>query len=325
MEDKKIFQEIILENIPEHSISKFWLKITENGLYESNKIPVIVLKGDKSGSVIGLTAGIHGDELNGIAVIQDLIEEVNISKLNGTIIAIPGLNTYSMENFKRRFVDNEDLNRTFPGKKYGNKSEQYVWQINQKILGKIDYLVDMHTASFGRVNALYVRADMKNMEIAKMAKAIDADIVLHNNGKNPIFKTLTMRAEAMKQNIKAITVEYGNPQVYQYDIIQRGVNGLLSLLNALKMYENSMFRNFNKPVICKKSYWIHTKSGGLLEVKVALKDLVEKGDLIAVLSNPFGEIIEKYFAPEKGIVIGKSTNPICSTGGRIIHLGIINV
>ena len=32
--------------------------------------------------------------------------------------------------------------------------------------------------------------------------------------------------------------------------------------------------------------------------------------------------IKKYYAPEAGIVIGRSNNPVNQTGGRILHLGI---
>lgn len=315
--------ELQLETIPEYSSSRFWLQLTEDGFSKAYTVPVIVLKGKQNGPVIGFTAALHGNELNGIAVIQELINHITIQKLQGTIVAVPGINAISIPNHTRRFADQKDLNRNFPGNPKGNRSEQYVWHINKKILKPLDYLVDMHTASFGRANALYTRADMSNDTIANMANAIEADIILHNKGKNPIFKTHTMRAEAMKQGIPTVTMEYGNPQVYQPEMIYRGVNGLLSLLDTLNIYKNSDFIAFKPPVLCRKSYWIYTDKGGYLDVKVALKQIVNKGDLLAILKNPFGDIIEKYLAPEKGIIIGKSTNPANMTGGRIVHFGII--
>jgi predicted deacylase len=51
--------------------------------------------------------------------------------------------------------------------------------------------------------------------------------------------------------------------------------------------------------------------------------MVEKGERIATIRNVFGDIIKEYFAPEDGVVIGKSTSPVNQTGGRILHLGII--
>ncbi len=66
------------------------------------------------------------------------------------------------------------------------------------------------------------------------------------------------------------------------------------------------------------------RCGGLLDVQVELNAIVEKGALIATLRNPFGEVLRQYVAPERGIVIGKSANPVTMSGGRIIHLGILS-
>ena len=77
-----------------------------------------------------------------------------------------------------------------------------------------------------------------------------------------------------------------------------------------------------KPIACKKSFWIYVDVGGLLEIPVELNQVIKKGDLIGVVRNPFGDILKKYYSPEDGVVIGKSSNPINMDGGRIIHLGI---
>jgi predicted deacylase len=77
------------------------------------------------------------------------------------------------------------------------------------------------------------------------------------------------------------------------------------------------------PVICKKSYWIYTDKGGLLTIPVQLTDMVKKGDHIASLRDVFGNLTREFFAPEDGIVIGKSVSPVNQSGGRILHLGIL--
>jgi len=318
--------EINLENIQPNQVKKYWLKMIDNGFSQPISIPVIILKGKEDGPVLGLIAAIHGNELNGIKVIQESVKDIDVSKLKGTVIAIPGLNALSIGQDRRRFVDEEDLNRNFPGKANGNRSQQYVWQINQKILPKLDYLIDMHTASFGRINSLYVRGELGDEKISKMAMLQDADIVLNNKGVpsagDNIAATRTMRAEAMLKGIPTITVEYGNPQVYQDDMVKRGVIGVKNVMNWLDMQAFTIPK-IKPAVMCKKSYWVYVDQGGLLDIPVALNQIIEKGELIGVLRNPFGDVIKEYFAPEKGIVIGKSTNPVNIDGGRIIHLGIL--
>jgi uncharacterized protein len=322
----EMIDSIHLDDIAPNQIKKYWLKMIDNGMSQPVCIPVIIAKGRATKPVVGLTAAIHGNELNGIRVIQRVMEDINIDSLTGTIIAIPGLNAISLPLDERRYIDQEDLNRNFPGKKNGDQSQQYVWQINQKVLTKMDYLVDMHTASFGRENTLYVRGDVSNEKIKTMALLQDADIVLQNKG-NPsandqISTTRTMRAEAILKGIPTITVEYANPQVFQPQIIERGKTGIENILSWLEMIPKEIVP-VPKPTICKKSYWIYVDQGGYLEVPVELNQLVKKDELIATLRNPFGDIIKQYYAPEDGIIIGKSTNPINMNGGRIIHLGIL--
>ena len=318
--------EINLDEIPNNQIKKYWLTMIDNTFSQPISIPVIILKGKEDGPVLGLIAAIHGNELNGIKVIQKSIKDINVEELKGTVIAIPGLNALSIGQDRRRFVDEEDLNRNFPGKANGNRSQQYVWQINRKILPKLDYLIDMHTASFGRTNSLYVRGEMGDEKISEMALLQDADIVLSNKGVpstgDNSAATRTMRAEAMLQGIPTITVEYGNPQVYQEDMVTRGVVGVKNVMNWLNMQSFSI-PDLKPAILCKKSYWIYVDQGGLLDVPVELNQIIEKGDLIGVLRNPFGDVLKEYVAPEKGIVIGKSSNPVNIDGGRIIHLGIL--
>ena len=324
--ETKTITEIDLDNIPSNSINKYWLQIIDDGMSQPISVPVIIAKGDTSGPVLGLIAAIHGNELNGIKVIQEVFDDIDVKNLKGTIIAIPGLNQVSITQDRRRFFDDEDLNRQFPGKASGNRSQQYVWQITHKILSKLDYLIDMHTASFGRVNTLYVRGDMANPKIKQMTLLQDADIILKNKGVPSAgansSATRTMRAEAMLKGIPTITVEYGNPQIYQPKMVSRGVVGIKNVLNWLDM-QSFEIPELNKAKICTMSYWIYVDQGGLLEIPVKLNQIIEKDDVIGILRNPFGDIIKTYKSPEKGIVIGKSTNPVNMSGGRIIHLGIL--
>jgi hypothetical protein len=78
-----------------------------------------------------------------------------------------------------------------------------------------------------------------------------------------------------------------------------------------------------EPIICKKSYWLYTDRGGLLEVLPASTHAVKKGETVARLRNSYGDVIREYCAPEDGVVVGKSVNPVGQTGARILHLGIV--
>jgi hypothetical protein len=50
-------------------------------------------------------------------------------------------------------------------------------------------------------------------------------------------------------------------------------------------------------------------------------DVLKERDIIARVSNVFGDVVREYRASGPGVVIGKSVNPVAQTGARILHLG----
>ena len=50
---------------------------------------------------------------------------------------------------------------------------------------------------------------------------------------------------------------------------------------------------------------------------------VRKGEVIATVHSIFGQLLEKYEAPEDSIVIGKEIDPVASSGARIVHIGVM--
>lgn len=313
--------------LKEGTTNKFWLSLGSNTFGQQISVPLVIIKGKEDGPVLSLVAAIHGNELNGIPIIHRIINSVDPENLKGTIIAIPGLNAVSIQQDRRRFIDEEDLNRNFPGKETGNRSQQFVHKIMDRVIRHSDFLIDMHTASFGRLNSFYARADMSNDTLAQMAKLQGPDIILNSEGLPSAGlisgSSRTLRAEAFLNGIYAITVEYGNPQVFQPELIARGYDGVLRTMEWLGMIELEEMIPVPTVMTCKKSFWIYMQEGGFLEVLVDLNETVKQGQKIAIVRNGFGDIIKEYFSPEDGIVIGKSSNPANMSGGRIIHLGIL--
>ncbi|CAE7741868.1 unnamed protein product, partial [Symbiodinium sp. KB8] len=71
------------------------------------------------------------------------------------------------------------------------------------------------------------------------------------------------------------------------------------------------------------SFWIFTKTGGVLYVFPAVNAWVRKGEIIAEIRSIFGELTDRYIAPCDGVIVGKSENPVAQTGDRILHLGVV--
>ena len=300
------------------TIRRYWLRIISDGLGEPVRIPILVAKGSEEGPTLGVTAAVHGDELNGIRVIQQLFADLDVAELKGTIVGVLVVNIPAFLRQTRVYTDGFDLNHVMPGKEHGRASEVYAFRLIDRVVRHVDYLLDLHTASRGRINSYYVRADMAGEDTRQLAILQNPQLIVHNPPSDG-----TLRGAADTLDIPAVTLEVGNPGVYQKKLIRSGTEGVHNVLSYLGMTADEIIPPASPPIICKRSYWIYTHTGGLLTVDVNLLQEVRAGDLIATQRDVFGTTKEQYLAPEDGVVIGKSTMPVNRSGGRILHLGIL--
>lgn len=315
--DVEIIKELNVASVAPGTIARFFIQVVKDGMGMPTYLPIIVAKGVEPGPVVGVTAAVHGNELNGVPVVQKLFKEIDVKALRGTIVGVPVLNVPSFLRSKRRFIDDADLNHVFPGKANGNVSQVYAYRVINRIVKEFNFLVDLHTASFGRINSYYIRADLRDEVTRQMSILQNAQIIVHNPPSDG-----TLRGAAHAMGIRAITLEVGDPNKFQKGMIRSSLTGIFNLLVYLKMLEGKIESPDTEPVICDHSFWIYTDTGGILNVPPVLAERVKKGQVIATMRNIFGDLNREYFAPEDGIVIGKSISPINQTGGRILHLGL---
>ncbi len=305
------------EEFPRGQISRAYIELVADGLACDTLVPVLVARGRRPGPVFGITAAVHGNELNGIRVIHDIFEHLDVGSLRGTLVGVVCINIPGLHANERTLHNQFDLNHVFPGKPDGNVAQVYANRILERVIQQFNYLVDLHTASFGRINSLYVRADLENDITRQMALRQRPQIIVHNPASDR-----TLRGAAMELDIPAITVEIGDPQRFQPRYIKSTRAGIRDILTDAEMLPKRTTRSqVPKPIICSSSYWMYTDRGGLLEVLPDVAVRVTEGQKIAFVRNAFGDIVREYCAPHDGVVIGKSNNPVGPTGSRILHIG----
>ncbi len=307
-----------LEELPPASVTRLWLDLLDDGLGRPICIPVLIAKVSADGPTAGITAAVHGNELNGVPVIHGLFAKMDLEKLRGTVVAVPVVNVPAFLRHHRLLDEGFDLNHVFPGDERGNFAQVYAHRIVERVLRHVDFLVDLHTASTGRVNCLYVRADMKNEFAARMAYLQRPQIIVHSP---PSDGTLRGAADAL--GIPAITVEVGSPSRFQGEYVRRAGVGLRAVLTEWEMLPQRQIALGEPPILCRKSAWLYTDEGGLLKVLPKVTDPVHKGEPVARIVDAFGDPVREYTSPSDGVVIGHSVDPVASAGARILHIGIL--
>ncbi|MBK8654195.1 MAG: succinylglutamate desuccinylase/aspartoacylase family protein [Haliscomenobacter sp.] len=312
-----IVSQLELNKIQAGKIHRFWLQLITDGMGTPVSVPVFVAKGTEKGPVLGLTAAVHGNEINGIPVIQRLFREIDPARLHGTLVGVPVMNVPAVLQRQRRFFEESDLNAIMPGREDGNAAQVYAYRLVDRLVRHFDYLIDLHTAGFGRENSYHVKADLEDPVTRRMAMLQNAPIIVHSPPSDG-----SLRGVADSLGIHSIALEVGNPQSFQRGIIRTGLTGIHNLLHDLRMEEGEIEIPLSRPAICRHAYWVFSDTGGILSVQPNLGDWVHRGQPIASLRNIFGDLIKEYLAPEDGLLIGKSSDPINQTGGRILYLGV---
>lgn len=283
------------------------------------EIPVIVERAREDGPVLLLNSGIHGNELNGVEIVRELLVKKYTKPEKGMVISIPTLNVFGFLNQTREFPDGKDLNRSFPGSKNGSLASIFAFHMMKEIVPHIDYCIDFHTGGARRFNSTQIRISKGNEELLELAKVFNPRFIVYASEREKSF-----RQAATELGKKVILFEGGKSLDFNQRITNRGVNGSQRIMHHLGIRDFSKELEESKnngAVIIKHSTWLRAKYGGLFRFFVKDGIKVQKGDVIGVISDPYGKFEYKIKIPESGHIIGLNHAPVVYKGDAILHLG----
>lgn len=317
--DENNVLEILGKKIPPGKGAVINLNMAKLYTTTSVEVPVIIERSKKPGPVVLLTAGIHGDEINGVEVVRQIISK-NINKpVMGTIICIPVVNVFGFLNMAREFPDGRDLNRVFPGTKNGSLASRFAYQFTTKILPVADLCLDFHTGGASRFNAAQVRILKGDEKSMKYAKIFNAPFTMFS-------KTIgkSYRETCYKSGKIILLFEGGKSLDSNKEIAKEGVDGTMRILHHMGMLKP----RFDVPeqplasLIVTNTSWMRAKYSGLLHIKVACGKHVEKGEYIGTITDPYGKFRHKITASHTGYIINVNESPIVYQGDAIFNMSI---
>ncbi len=280
-------------------------------------IPVIIRRSKIEGPVVLFSAGIHGDEINGIEIVRQLIRKKINRPKRGTIICIPIINVYGFVNKSREFPDGRDLNRVFPGSKTGSLASRFAFHILSEIMPIVNYAVDFHAGGASRFNAPQIRISPSNPELKLLADVFNAPFTLYSRNIMGSFRNSSERMD-----VKMLLFEGGKSLDINNAVADEGVNGAKRILAHLDMLDPVHIATtpISPSIHIEKSGWIRAKCSGLLHDYNTIGTFVNKGTVLATITDPYGKFERKVKAPNDGYVINANHSPIVYEGDAIYHL-----
>lgn len=284
-------------------------------------VPIIVERGAEEGPCVLLTAGIHGDEINGVEIVRQIVAKGYNRPKRGTIICIPVVNVFGFLNQEREFPDGRDLNRVFPGFMTGSLASRFAYYLMEYVVPQVDYCIDFHTGGDARFNYSQIRLEAEEEDTLALAKVFGAKFIINAPNRDKSFrKTMTDLGK------KVLLFEGGQTLMLNRSVTQVGICGTLRVLQHLGLRDYGIdLEKEGRPaasplVLVHRSTWVRAKHSGMFRSVPKLGSWVEKGDNLGSISDPYGDFEAEVKAPYSGYIICTNHAPLVNQGDALLHL-----
>lgn len=301
----------------------YQIKIDIARLHTRTKIevPVIVNRAKKDGPCVLISAGIHGDEVNGVEIVRQLVSNKYNVPDAGMIICVPVLNVFGFLIKSREFPDGKDLNRFFPGSKSGSLASKFAHVFMNEIVIHADYCIDYHTGGSDRFNYSQIRISNDADDVLDLAKVFGAKFIKYSS-----YREKSYREAATKIGKKVLLFEGGKSLDLDRQVTYSGLTGALNVLNYIGVKEFPvdyiLQDELSKPIIFEKSTWIRANYSGMYRSVVRNGSKIEKGAVVGLITDPYGFFERKVKASKAGYIICLNHSPIVNKGDAIAHIAL---
>ncbi len=257
-----------------------------------------VIQGAKPGPTVGVSAMIHGDELDGLLIARELVKTLDPSAIRGSVWILGVANPLAMEGITRNTpTDMLDMNRLFPGSPDGWLSEQQAYAIAHEFIDKIDVLIDLHCGgTFPWVDYCYVIND------EELSRAF-LPALLYKPAASYSGTTATY---AEQRGVRCTVAEIGGGYHDQPLHVANGVRGVLNQLRHVGVLEGAVERRAGQ-VLMRDMKVMRPRMGGICIPRSALRpgQVLSSGTALADIVSPYTfETLETMTVPfDENIVV----------------------
>ena len=277
---------------------------------------VHVVHGRRPGPTLFVCAAVHGDEVIGVEIVRRLLRAPSLSRLTGTLLAVPIVNTFGFMNHSRYLPDRRDLNRSFPGSAGGSLAARLAHLFMHEIVLRSDAGIDLHSAAIHRTNLPQIRVSPAKPETMALAEAFGAPLIVTSEVRDG-----SLRQAAQEKGVDVLVFEAGEGLRFDEHAARTGMTGILRIMHRLGMISaKGITKPKAAPIRSTSSYWLRAGVGGLLRTFKTIGDPIAKGDILGVISDPFGEVETEVVAEDGDVLIGRTNLPTVNEGDGLFHI-----
>jgi predicted deacylase len=269
---------------------------------KGESLPILLVKGRSAGPTLAVTAGVHGDEYEGVRTILETYESLNPENMCGDFLAVPVANPPAFWNGTRLSpLDGANLARAFPGKLDGGPTSAIAYVLGNSIIKRADFFLDLHSAGARLLMPTMVGYDAADARSRAAALAFGATVIW---GHPEVASGRTI-SFAKQSGIPWLYTEARGAGRIHPDDLQMFKNGVQNLMRHLHILPGEP-----APVKIETHLFgsgdideslVATKKGFLIP-EVSLLERVRAGQRLGRILNLHSETIEDFYANCDGVV-----------------------
>jgi len=267
------------------------------------RMPLTLINGANEGPTLLITAGVHGGEYPPIEAAVRFANELDPIQLTGQVIVV---SIVSLDSFHARQMflvpdDGKNLNRQFPGKALGTTSERIAHTLMTEVASQVDAWVDLHCGDIHEgLVPFVVYTETEDPEVKAKLRGMMEVFGIEYVAKPENLTGMTSAAAA-SIGVPCLLAEAGD--LGQLD--EENTNILLEGCRNVAKYFKILPGEVKKQPLKEFTDWpwLVAKQTGCWYPAVNLGDIVDKGQLIGVIKDYFGNVTEEYRSPARGMVL----------------------
>lgn len=280
------------------------------------KLPVMVARGATPGKTLLVTAGVHGDEFEGMAALHQVFAGCEPERLVGTFVAVPVANPPAFEaGLRTNPDDRQDMGRVFPGDAAGTVTEQIAHALTQRFIRHADLFCDLHSAGQYYAMPPLCGYQLRGEPMLSTQRAAARAFGLPLIWGTPPLPGRSLSA-AGDHNVPAIYGEVTGEGRCKPADVARYVHGVRQLMVFLGLTGETLRFNQTAQVVednRANAGFLQVQNraplGGLFEPEVGVGDSVLKDQRVGVIRDAFGTVKHEVRATYTGRIVFLRTFP----------------
>lgn len=279
------------------------------------QLPILLVRGSHEGAALVVTAGIHGDEYEGVRAIFDVVETLDPAAMRGDLIAVPVANPPAFWAGTRRSpLDGVNLARIFPGAPDQGPSDAIAHTLARQVIAQADFYLDLHSAGVALLMPTMVGYNANDSRGRAAAECFGAPVTWSHPTIAP-GRTISFAHERGIPWLYTEARGAGRIHPYDLDVFRNGVTNLMRHLRILPgepaspgTIETRLHGDgdIEAGLLCQRE--------GFFIPAVELLQTVTESQELGRTVNLHGETVETYRATSDGVIALVRQFPVVKPG-----------